>query len=87
MIQEKNEKFGQKLENEKEEFIKEIAQFQQHFEKIKEFKNLETSQEFNIEAFQLHKDLEKAVQKVKQFNDRETLFGIAETPYPDLDEL
>jgi hypothetical protein len=35
----------------------------------------------------LRKNLDKAHDVVKQFHDRETTFGLPETPYPDLDDI
>jgi hypothetical protein len=35
----------------------------------------------------LRRDLDKAHAMVKQFHDRETTFGLPETPYPDLDDI
>jgi hypothetical protein len=35
----------------------------------------------------LKTEIEKAKNLVQQFHDKENLFGIAETPYPDLFEL
>lgn len=86
-IAERNEAMSAKLETEKESFNKQIIQFQDHFDRIKEFKSLDQSQEFNMEAFTLYKDINKAHDLVKQFHDREILFGLPETPYPDLDDI
>ena len=86
-IQERNDSMSAKLETEKEAFSKQIITFQQQFEKIKEFKNLEDSPQYNMEAYGLRKELNKAFDLVKQFHDREQLFGLPETPYPDLEEI
>jgi dynein heavy chain len=40
-----------------------------------------------VEAYGLRKELNKAFDLVKQFHDREQLFGLPETPYPDLEEI
>lgn len=48
---------------------------------------MNNSQEFNLDSFELRRDLDKAHAQVKQFHDRENTFGLPETPYPDLDEI
>lgn len=48
---------------------------------------MENTQEFSVEAFELSRHITKAHDKVKQFHDRETTFGLPETPYPDLDDI
>jgi hypothetical protein len=35
----------------------------------------------------LKKNIDKAHDTVKQYHERETTFGLPETPYPDLDDL
>lgn len=40
-----------------------------------------------MDCFNLRKDLDKAFNQVKQFHERETLFGQPETPYPELDDI
>ena len=87
MIQEKNDLFSSKLEQEKENFLKQIITFQGNFEKIKEFNKLDSTPEYTSISFELRRDIDKAHQVVKQFHDRETTFGLPETPYPDLDDL
>lgn len=86
-IAERNEAMSAKLETEKEAFNKQIIQFQDHFDRIKEFKSLDQSKDFNMEAFALYKDINKAHDLVRQFHDREILFGLPETPYPDLEDI
>jgi len=87
MMADKNELFSARLELEKEQFSKQILQFQQNFEKIKEFTNLEKSQEFSTDAFQLKEALQLATIKVDEFHKREVLFNLPETPYPDLEDI
>jgi hypothetical protein len=87
MIADKNDLFSSRLETEKESFTKELTQYQNDFSKIREFKSLENTQEFSVEAFELSRHITKAFDKVKQFHDRETTFGLPETPYPDLDDI
>lgn len=87
MITDKNDLFSARLETEKDTFSKQLQQYSSNFEKIKEFKSLENSQEFNLDSFELRRDLDKAHAQVKQFHDRENTFGLPETPYPDLDDI
>jgi hypothetical protein len=65
MIADKNDLFSARLETEKETFTKELQQYAANFEKIKEFKNLENTQEFSVEAFELSRHITKAFDKVK----------------------
>jgi len=65
MITDKNDLFSARLETEKETFTKELQQYAANFEKIKDFKNLEETQEFSAEAFELSRHISKAFDKVK----------------------
>lgn len=87
MVQDKNDLFSAKLEAEKEGFSKQIVQYQQTFEKIKDFSSLDQINDFINVSYELRKNLDKAHDIVKQFHDRETTFGLPETPYPDLDDI
>lgn len=87
MVNEKNEQFSIKLAQEQEQFTKQITTYQQQFEKIKEFKKLEQLPDFIMPSYHLRDEIRKAFDLVKQFHERETLFGNPETPYPDLDDL
>lgn len=60
MIADKNDLFSARLETEKESFSKQLQLYTSNFEKIKEFKSLDNSQEFNLESFELRRDLDKA---------------------------
>lgn len=40
-----------------------------------------------MDSFTLDNNISNAKEKVKEFHEREILFGNPETPYPDLDEL
>ncbi len=55
----------QKLDQEKEAFVKSIEQYKQHFEKIKKFNDLNTVNEFSTDAFTLKENLNAAFEKVK----------------------
>ena len=74
-IQNKEVTFMNKLEQEKENFIKSIEQFQEQFKKIKKFSNLGAAKEYAADAFQLKDSLDAAFNKVRMFNDREGLFN------------
>lgn len=54
-----------KLDQEKENFIKNIEQYKQHFEKIKKFNDLNAVNEFSTDAFTLRENLNNAFEKVK----------------------
>jgi hypothetical protein len=43
--------------------------------------------DFIMLSFNLKDEIMKAFNLVKQFHEREVLFGSVETPYPDLDDL
>lgn len=79
--------FLAKLEQEKENFVKSIELYKEHFNKIKKFSDLRTVNEYSQDAFQLNSNLEQAADKVRQFNEREALFSQTTTTYPDLEEL
>ena len=87
MQQEKNDLFSAKLEAEKESFTKQITTYQQNFEKIKDFTKLDQVQDLITATFELKKNIDTAHNTVVQFHDRETTFGLPETPYPDLDDI
>jgi len=87
MMADKNDIFSAKLEQEKEAFTKQILTFQANFDKIKQFNHLGQAVEWSADAFQLKEKLSLAFEKKNQFNERETLFGLPETPYPELHEL
>ena len=57
------------------------------FERIKQFHDLQTSQEFAGEATVLNEELLAANDTRLAFNEREILFNREQTAYPDLAEL
>jgi hypothetical protein len=87
MIQNKEVTFMAKLEQEKENFLKSIQLYTEHFEKIKNFNNVDKAYEYSADAFSLQESLTNAQDKVRQFNDREALFNQMKSEYPELDEL
>ena len=40
-----------------------------------------------MDSFNLKRELEKGSNTVRQFHEREELFGLPKTPYPELDDL
>lgn len=86
-VNEKNELFSTRLAQEQDVFTKQITTFQQQFEKIKEFKKLDQLHDFMMDSFNLDNNINNAKEKIKEFHERENLFGNPETPYPDLDDL
>jgi hypothetical protein len=87
MAQDKNDLFSAKLEAEKEAFTKQITSYQQNFEKIKDFTKLDQVQDLITATFELKKNIDTSHNNVVQFHERETTFGLPETPYPDLDDI
>ena len=87
MIGEKNEQFGARLENEKDTFQKQVTSFNQQFSNIKEFQGLDQVDKFFMDSFNLKRQLEQGFNTVRQFHEREDLFGLPRTPYPDLDDI
>lgn len=69
------ELLGQKLEQDKDDFAKQLLEFQARFEQVITLKNLENVSSDYIFANKLHIDIENAHDRVQQFNDREQLFG------------
>ena len=70
------EKFKENLENEKEEFIKQVAIFEQNFNHIKTFSNESQIYDFNKFAFNLSQNIFNARCQIEQFNERETTFSL-----------
>ena len=87
MIGEKNETFGNRLETEKDSFNKLVTGHQQQFTKVKEFTGLDQVDKFFMDSFNLKRQLEQGFNTVRQFHEREDLFGLPRTPYPDLDDI
>lgn len=67
--------------------MKSIEVFKQNLEKIKKFTNLDHANEYAQDAQQLNENLTNALEKIKQFNDREVLFNQQKSEYPDLEEI
>lgn len=65
MISSKEVIFTNKLEQEKENFLKQIEQFKQILEKIKKFSDLNTSNEFATDSYSLRDLLNNAFEKAK----------------------
>lgn len=86
-IEKQEEAFMYKLDNEKEEFKKQLKVRQETLEKIKKFKNLEDSKNFAADCDLLEKTLMADAEKVQKFNEREGLFNLDRSEYPELDTI
>ena len=80
-------KFQDTLDSEKEKFGKELNFLNSQFSQIKAFNNYSSVKEYAIETNHLKDQIEKAVDQVKSFNEREALFKQALSEYHDLNEL
>ena len=74
----------EKLEKEKEDFIHEISDLNSELEKIKLFDNYRNVKKNANDSGQLTERIDKALAKVKSFNEREVLFKQLVTEYEDL---
>lgn len=83
----KRDEFNSRLETEKEAFQKQLTGFQQTFEKIQQFKSKADIVEYQQITYELNLSLERAFAKVREFNERETVFEAELSLYPDLGEL
>lgn len=86
-IEKKEELFMYNLDNEKEQFKKELKERQLALSKIKEFKNLDQSRVFAQDCHALKSKLESDANLVKRFNEREELFNLEHSTYPELDTI
>ena len=79
--------FVQKLDTEKEQFLKDLAGYKDTFNRIKKFHDVNTLNEFFKEAATLNSAIEQSRDKVETFNMREKRLGQPPTQYPDFDTL
>jgi hypothetical protein len=75
----------ERLDREKEEFIKDLRNREIALQKIKTFKDLDTSRVFVQDCHALKAQLEKDAVLVSEFNRREALFDLSASEYPELD--
>lgn len=80
-------KFQDQLEMEKERFQKELKLIQNKFREIKRFNLYESVKEYAMETQNLKEQIEKSLEQVKSFNEREVLFKQSVSEYNDLNEL
>jgi hypothetical protein len=87
-IEQQEETMKTKLENEQNQFAKDMLEYEKLYENIITFSSFSQVQEYMNKAYQLSKHLNDAEDKVDQFKNREALFGIKElTEYPKLEEV
>ena len=81
------EQFIAKLDAEKDQFHKDLAQYKESFNRIQGFKDIETLNEFFKEAATLNSSIEQSKDKVETFNMREKRLGQPLSEYHDFGEL
>lgn len=86
-IVQKEEQFQNTLDSEKEDFKRELVEFETRFDKIVLFNSIDQVGDFVKLSHNLNTDIEKAKNKVQEFNERERLFGLTPTEYQKLDDL
>ena len=79
--------FTARLEQEKDRFFKDVAKYQETFEKIKKFSDFENVREHATDVFTLDDLLKKAEEQVESFNIREELFGQPKFEYDEFKRL
>ena len=86
-LQTQEEQFIAKLDAEKEQFLKDLANYKQTFRRIEGFKDINTLNDFFKEASTLKKLLDDSKDQVETFNMREGRLGQPKSVYEDFDEL
>ena len=86
-IEKKEEQFMYNLDNEKEQFKKNLKERQSALVEIKKFKNLDQSRVFAQDCHTLKGKLENDSQLVARFNEREALFNLEASEYPELEAI
>lgn len=81
------EQFITKLDAEKDQFQKDLANYKETFKRIEGFNNIETLNEFFKEAATLNSAIEASRDKVETFNMREARLNQAKSEWVDFDEL
>jgi len=80
--------FKEKLEQEQNQFMKDLKEYDAQYQYIITYNNFEKIMDYTQKAYALNKALEDAEEAVEKFHTRETLFGQKElTEYPDLARL
>ena len=86
-IEKQEEEFMERLDTEKDEFKKQLKVRQETLDKIKKFKNLDESKNFAADCDILEKTLIADIEKVAKFNEREGLFNLEKSEYPELETI
>jgi hypothetical protein len=80
--------FKEKLEQEQNQFMKDLKEYDAQYQYIITYNNFEKIQDYVLKSYNLNKALEDAEEAVEKFHVRETLFGQKElSEYPDLGRL
>jgi dynein heavy chain len=83
----KEEEFIQKLDAEKENFLKTLANMKADYAKIKTFKDPSTIFEFWKDSVALDNQINESIFLVEKFNNREARLNQQKQDYPDFEEL
>jgi cell fate (sporulation/competence/biofilm development) regulator YlbF (YheA/YmcA/DUF963 family) len=83
-LEEAEEKFKAKLDKDKERYYKELMQLQKDFEEVQQFGDYHNHAELFDAVKVLEQNIEESFEKVKSFNNRETLFDIPLSDKSDL---
>ena len=86
-IQTKEEEFIQRLDAEKENFVKSLANMKTDFTKIKTFKDPAAYYDYWKDAVALENQIQDSIILIEKFNMREARLNQQKQDYPDFDEL
>ena len=75
------------MDKEKEAFKQKLVEQRAEFNNIIKFKDVEKLHEYTLPAYNLKKEIEDGFEKATQFNNRENIFRIEPSLWPELDEL
>ena len=75
------------LENKKDQFDKDLNEYQKLFVQVINFDNIESAKKEYRLAFELHDKIEKALITAKEINNDESLLEMKQTEYNSLDKL
>lgn len=86
-ISDKDSKFSETLESEKDNFAKELILLERQLDEIKGFAEYSNVSKCSTEVSLLEESIKKAQEKIESFNKREELFKMAPSTYESLDAL
>jgi hypothetical protein len=83
-ISERESKFSETLESEKEAFAKDLIELEKRLDEIKQFSEYANVTKCANQAMTLHESIGKAQEKIESFNKREELFKMVPSTYESL---